>query len=146
MTRRIARSAPMRRLLLEMADEAERLAKTAREAADAYSWAEPAGWNRSVGEMERSKPGHSTPTEDVAVGKSGMRVQIRVAHASIIKATNKLAEARDRLEAALDSRDQHRDAGTRTTPFPKIVSAAELDQAQQAQARRTARGEGWGEG
>lgn len=135
----------MRRLLLEMAEEAERLARTAREAADSYSWAEPAGWNRSVGEVAGSKPGHSTPTEDVAVGKGSMRGQIRVAHASIIKATNKLAEARDRLEAALESRDQHRDAGTRTTPFPRIVTATELDQAQEAQARRTARGEGWGE-
>ena len=145
MTRRLARPEPVRRLLLELADEAERMAKAAREAAETYPWSYYASIAPTIGETAGSKPGHTDQTGDVATSKAGMRQAVRKATTKIIAGTSRFMEARDILDDALERTDRHPIDGTRTTPFPRIVTEDELRVASEAAVRRAARGGGFGE-
>lgn len=146
-SQRLARTAPMRKLLLEFAVLCDDMAKTARDAAEQYAWARPASYDRTVGDEAKVKQtGPSDTVSSIVIGKNGMRGQLRKAIEKMTEGVSRMSEARDLLEGALERTDQHRPEPSRTRPFPKTVHPDDLARLQDAKARREARGEGWGEG
>lgn len=165
---RIARAAPVRKLLLEVADLLDELAGEARKTAEDYSWTENTRHDlRMVTDSAKVRTHASDPTGAQALaGRPGGRetddeIPDRPSHQDLMKrlllkarrkitaGTSRFREARDLLEEALDLVDPHRrrkDEGTRTTPYPQLVKDEELAAYAGAKERRTARGEDWGRG
>lgn len=140
---RLARSAPVRKLLLEFAGHCDEMAKAARDAAEHYSWAEPAAWDRTVGDSAKTRAtGPSDTTGSIVVGKDAMRSILRRANGKALAGVNRMKEAGELYEQALERTDHHRPEPSRSRPYPRTVGDAELLSLQAAQERRNGRGEG----
>lgn len=166
---KIARAAPTRRLLLEVAEAAEELAVEARKVAEDYSWGERTRHDlRIVTDAAHVKTGASDPTGAQALsglppakGDDGqgdpdgrtrgevMTILVRKAIRKITAGTSRFKEGRDLLEDALDMADPNRHSEEdepKKKRFPKLVKDEELADYASAKERRTDRGEDWGEG
>lgn len=156
-------TAPKPDRIKELLDD---IATRGPELLDAYRWLYPMGYERRSGGGE--KVATSTTSDPVCgvvldgikldaagrrqVGLTGQgraRLEVDTAARLVAKARNDLNEALMHLNRAarhIDGQDGDHTPDEHHDTRPRLISRAELADAQAAKGRRSSRGEGWGEG
>lgn len=121
--------------------------------AESARWLWPIGYQRpTTSEKVGGRPsGINRPTEAILAGAPQQRVRdnINTAGLAVMVAAAQLEGALSalaRAAKAIDDPDKGTPVAEFHDPAPRLISRAELERAQKAQARRSARGQGWGEG